>query len=171
MAAVAEKALVESSGGGGGGGGVSLGKGAWDCDNNCEIPPEKEAEVFEEIATMDFPFEGIPTVPPRKDNDHMAFFCSGCRYRVTAFPDWEVAKVKQSLWNGGIQRSNKPPERRHTPGLNRWEDLALIYAGQNMHNDKKLEDYHVPPGCKCMIAIEQAKLDSGKPDPDSAYWN
>jgi hypothetical protein len=22
--------------------GVSLGKGAWDCDNNCEIPPEKE---------------------------------------------------------------------------------------------------------------------------------
>ena len=32
--------------------GVSLGKGAWDCDNNVEIPPEKEAEVFEEIATM-----------------------------------------------------------------------------------------------------------------------
>ena len=26
-------------------------------------------------------------------------------------------------------------------------------------------------GCKCMIAIEQAKLDLGKPDPDSAYWN
>ena len=23
-------------------GGVSLGKGAWDCDRNCEIPPEKE---------------------------------------------------------------------------------------------------------------------------------
>ena len=80
---------------------VSLGKGAWDCDANREIPPEKEvqtvpqaavtrmscresyvvashrnagcakAEVFEEIATMDFPFEGIPTVPPRKDMDHM----------------------------------------------------------------------------------------------------
>lgn len=31
-----------------------------------------QAEVFEEIATMDFPFEGIPTVPPRKDMDHMA---------------------------------------------------------------------------------------------------
>jgi len=30
-----------------------------------------KAEVFEEIATMDFPFEGIPTVPPRKDMDHM----------------------------------------------------------------------------------------------------
>lgn len=32
--------------------GVSLGKGAWDCDANEEIPPEKEAEIFEEIATM-----------------------------------------------------------------------------------------------------------------------
>ena len=30
-----------------------------------------QATVFEEIATMDFPFEGIPTVPPRKDVDHM----------------------------------------------------------------------------------------------------
>lgn len=26
----------------GGGGGVSLGKGAWDCDNNVEIPAETE---------------------------------------------------------------------------------------------------------------------------------
>jgi hypothetical protein len=50
---------------------VSLGKGAWDCDNNCEIPPDKEAEVFEEIATMDFPYEGIPTIPPRKNMTHM----------------------------------------------------------------------------------------------------
>jgi hypothetical protein len=25
--------------------GVALGKGAWDCDNNCEIPPEKEVCV------------------------------------------------------------------------------------------------------------------------------
>ena len=30
-----------------------------------------QAEVFEEIATMDFPFEGIPTVPPRKNMDQM----------------------------------------------------------------------------------------------------
>lgn len=30
-----------------------------------------QAAVFEEIATMDFPFEGIPTIPPRKDMDHM----------------------------------------------------------------------------------------------------
>ena len=28
-----------------------------------------------------------------------------------------------------------------------------------------------PQGCKCLIAIERAKLVLGKPDPDSAYWN
>lgn len=44
---------------------------------------------------MDFPFEGIPTVPPRKDRTHLAFFCAGCRYRVTAEPSWTVAAVKQ----------------------------------------------------------------------------
>lgn len=27
--------------------------------------------MFEEIGTMDFPFEGIPTVPPRKNMTHM----------------------------------------------------------------------------------------------------
>jgi hypothetical protein len=26
-------------------------------------------------------------------------------------------------------------------------------------------------GCKCMVAIDRRLLDSGKPDPDSAYWN
>ena len=80
-----------------------------------------QAEVFEEIPTMDFPFEGIPTVPPRKDMDHMvrwflalsvvaqqdysvinelllpqSFFCSGCRYRVTALPEWTAARVRLS---------------------------------------------------------------------------
>eukprot|EP00879_Flechtneria_rotunda_P005612 GHRR01005908.1.p1 GENE.GHRR01005908.1~~GHRR01005908.1.p1 ORF type:complete len:167 (+),score=52.41 GHRR01005908.1:99-599(+) len=151
-------------------GGVSLGKGAWDCDNNCEIPPEKEAEVFEEIATMDHPFEGIPTIPPRKDTRHMAFFCNGCRYRVTASPDMTVAEVKQALWDGGIARSNKPIEKSNTPGLNSWSDLALLYAMQVMDDDKHLADYHVPPGCKVMIAIEAAKLGAA-PDPDSPYWN
>ena len=58
---------------------VSLGKGAWDCDNNCEIPPDKEAEVFEEIATMDFPYEGIPTIPPRKNMTHMVSANSALR--------------------------------------------------------------------------------------------
>jgi hypothetical protein len=72
---------------------VSLGKGAWDCDTKREIPPEKEAEVFEEVATLDHPFEGIPTIPLRKDTAHMAAFCSGCRYRVSATPDMTVAQV------------------------------------------------------------------------------
>eukprot|EP00210_Caulerpa_lentillifera_P002979 g2844.t1 len=165
------KAIVEGSTNAGAGGGVSLGKGAWDCDAKCVIPPEKEAVVFEEIATMDFPFEGIPTVPPRKDRDHMAFFCSGCRYLVTAQPSWEVKRVKQALFDGGIERANKAEHIRHTPGIRSWEDLTLIYAGQKMENNKTLEEYHVPPGCKCMIAIETAKLNSGKPDRDSAYWN
>lgn len=93
MAATDTKSIVAAGEEGGAGGGVSLGKGAWDCDTNSEIPPEKEAFVFEEIATMDYPFEGIPTIPPRKDMDHMAFFCGGCRYRVTAYPDWTAEKV------------------------------------------------------------------------------
>lgn len=42
---------------------------------------------------MDFPFEGIPTIPPRKNTTHMAAFCNGCRYRVTASPDMTVAQV------------------------------------------------------------------------------
>ncbi len=57
--------------GSGSGGNVSLGKGAWDCDFGRMIPADKEAEVFEEIANMDMDYEGIPTVPMRKDMDHM----------------------------------------------------------------------------------------------------
>lgn len=60
-----------------------------------------QALVFEEIATMDYPYEGIPTVPPRKDMDHMAFFCGGCRYRVTAYPDWQVSKVSGGWVSAG----------------------------------------------------------------------
>lgn len=37
-----DKALVEAAAAESGGGGVSLGKGAWDCDTNTAIPPEKE---------------------------------------------------------------------------------------------------------------------------------
>ena len=52
-------------------------------------------QVFEEIANLDFPFEGIPTVPPRKDVDHLTFFCAACRYRVSAKPEDTVAKVNK----------------------------------------------------------------------------
>ena len=76
---------------------------------------------------------------------------------LVAGPLWKLLSRGQShdLMNVGI----KGPE-----------DLTLIYAGQRMAHDRKLEDYHVPPGCKVMIAIETAKLFT-KPDPDSAYWN
>jgi hypothetical protein len=38
---------------------AALGRGAWDCDTNSAIPADKEAAVFEEIATNDYPFEGM----------------------------------------------------------------------------------------------------------------
>jgi hypothetical protein len=47
---------------------------------------------------------------------------------------------------------------------------VLIFAGQEMADDVALGEYHVQPGCKCMIAIDRRLLLSGKPDPDSAYW-
>ena len=47
----------------------------------------------------------------------------------------------------------------------------LIFAGQQMADGDALTDYHVPPGCKCMIAIDCRLLESRKPDPDSAYWS
>ena len=81
-----------------------------------------------------------------------------------------MCQVKQALWMGGIQRSNKPPEKRNTPGLQSWQDLVskvavytvlsgltaepvvirlvvqtLIYAGQIMQDDKFLKEYQVPP--------------------------
>eukprot|EP00878_Enallax_costatus_P045881 GHUV01055403.1.p2 GENE.GHUV01055403.1~~GHUV01055403.1.p2 ORF type:complete len:123 (+),score=45.04 GHUV01055403.1:1487-1855(+) len=122
------------------------------------------------MATMDMPFEGIPTVPPRKNTSHMAAFCEGCRHRFTATPDMTVAQAKQALWAGGIARSNKPPEKSNTPGLRDWSDLALLYAMQVMDDDQLLSSYHVPLGCKVLVAIEAAKL-GAPPEPDSAYWN
>lgn len=61
----------KAAAGGNATGNMSLGKGAWDCDENKLIPADKEAEVFEELSNMDMPFEGLPTVPRRKDMDHM----------------------------------------------------------------------------------------------------
>lgn len=36
----------------GGGGGISLGKGAWDCDNNVEIPPEAEVSSIRPLPPL-----------------------------------------------------------------------------------------------------------------------
>lgn len=37
----------------GGGGGVSLGKGAWDCDNNVEMPAEAEVSFIQPSLVAD----------------------------------------------------------------------------------------------------------------------
>lgn len=46
MVQTQSKTAVVAADAGGGGGGVSLGKGAWDCDRNVEIPPEAEVITF-----------------------------------------------------------------------------------------------------------------------------
>lgn len=58
------------------------------------------------------------------------FFCGGCRYRVTAQPQWPVHKVKQALFDGGIARANKSEGVRNTPGIQSWSDLVRLA----MHN-------------------------------------
>ena len=39
-----------------------------------------------------------------------------------------------------------------------------------MHTLNPMPELHAQ-GCKTLIAIERAKLELGKPDRDSAYWN
>lgn len=53
---------------------------------------------------MQFPFEGIPTIPPRKDMEHLSFFCDGCRYRVKGDVNETVSSIKKRLWDGGCGR-------------------------------------------------------------------
>ena len=154
------------------GGGVSLGKGAWDVDANREIPPEREAVVFEETPTFEFAFNGLPTIPPRRDNDHLSFFCGGCRYRVRASVFDTVRDTKRRLWEGGLGRGGDMNTGKRKV-IERWEDVVLVFAGKRMVEDEKaLSEYGVPPGCKCLVAIDKRLLQPGnKPDADSAYWN
>lgn len=63
---------------------------------------------------MEFPFEGIPTVPPRKDMEHFAFFFDGCRYRCRAGLAF-FAQVPASLRPSYTPaRPNHPSELRAT---------------------------------------------------------
>jgi len=88
---------------------------------------------------MDMPFEGIPTVPPPKDRQRLAFFAGGCRYLVSAAPDETVAAVKAKLFSGGIARAY-PPGEVAAPG-----DIELYYACVRMEEGgARLEDYRVP---------------------------
>lgn len=58
-----------------------------------------QAVVFEEVATMDFPFEGIPTVPPRKDTKHMVGGWVGRAASSTA------QEATRTLWQASMHAS------------------------------------------------------------------
>ena len=47
-----DASLLEIAGEGAAQAGVSLGKGAWDCDRNCGIPPEKEVRLLAESMSV-----------------------------------------------------------------------------------------------------------------------
>ena len=70
-----------------------------------------------------------PAKPIAVNGALQVFFCGGCRYRVTAYRDWPVHRVKQALFAGGIARANKPDGIRNTPGIRKWEDLVRIPLG------------------------------------------
>jgi hypothetical protein len=70
--------------------------------------------------------------PPLNLWMHLSTKLSG----AAAEPSPPCRQVKQALWAGGIQRASKPDAggRRHTPGLQAWEDLvggaaAALHAG------------------------------------------
>ena len=70
----------------------------------------------------------------------MAFFSNGCRYRVEAYPDWTGERVKRALFDGGLSRE-RPGGKN--PGIESWQDIAIVYAGQQIENARSLEDYNV----------------------------
>lgn len=88
---------------------------------------------------------------------------------VTASVDETAGAVKARLWAGGLGRGGAMSTGARSV-VAKPEDLVLIYAGQQMDDAVALKEYHVPPGCKVMIAIDAALLASGKPDANSAYW-
>jgi len=158
---------------------VGVGKGAWDCDAKCEIAPEDEGVVFEEIPTANAPrFEhlpDVPTVPPRKDVERVSAWWDGCRYRVTF--DVNVGRVidlKRALVDGGMGRGDDMTTgKRRT--VERAEDVVLFYRGEELtEDDRTLASYEVPRGCKILLCIrrdlvERAKAGFGPPRGDS-YW-
>ena len=55
------------------------------------------------------------------------------RYRVTAYPDWSVERVKQALFKGGIARANKPEGVRNTPGIQAGAGLHYLGFDQSVN--------------------------------------
>eukprot|EP00793_Prasinoderma_coloniale_P006850 PRCOL_00001681-RA len=142
------------------------GYGAWDCDKNELIAPERECYVFEEIPTMDYPWEGMPTIPPHKDREHLTFFTEkDKRFRVRANPDEDVADVKRRMFDGGMNARANPGTHFET-----IDDVVLWYAGQTMRDGHKFSEYRVPPGCQAIMAKHKKWMDLKKPPPDDDYW-
>ena len=49
--------------------------------------------------------------------------------------------------------------------------VELFFAGERLEDDKTLHEQGVPPGCKCLAAVDATLLEPGaKPDSQSAYW-
>lgn len=109
-----------------------------------------------------------PAPPPRPQTPPRA---SHARTRsITGSVDETAGAIKSRLWAGGLGRG-LPMSTGARKKISDASQIVLIYAGQQMADGVALGEYHVPPGCKCMIAIDAALLKSGKPDADSAYWN
>ncbi len=83
------------------------------------------------------------------------FFCSGCRYRVTAQPEWPVHRVKQALFDGGIGRSNKPEGVRNTPGIQRWQDLVGVSRARGSALNVSVACYMTCTPRRLMLSVPQ----------------
>ena len=117
--------------------------------------------MFEEIATAnegDFVFEGIPCVQPRTDYAHLAFFFDGCRYRILADVTEKCQDIKKRLWEKGCGKG-EPMSTGRRRTVEDWRELTLLYSCEIIPEDTTLLDFGVPPGCKCLIAIETAILE------------
>lgn len=160
---------------------VGLGKGAWQCDDDggFEIKPDEEGAIFEEIPTATSErFEIIPyvlTVPPRTDEEHVAVFFDGCRYRL-AFPDLakSVRALKEALVRGGLGAGAEMTTGRRAVLDNGADDLVIFYRMVEMEDDKSVESYGVPVGCKILLGcdrrlVERARKGLG-PGEDDDYW-
>ena len=160
---------------------VGLGKGAWQCDDDggFEIAPEDEARVFEEIPTSNSPrfahLPDVPTVPPRKDDEHVAVFFDGCRYRVKFGIESSVGALKRALCAGGLGSGAEMSTGARARLAGGAEDLVLFFRMQEMVDDEaSVASYGVPVGCKTMIGcdrrlVERAKAGLG-PGEDDDYW-
>lgn len=118
---------------------------------------------------MDYPWEGMPTVPPHKDRENLSFFTEyDKRFKIKASPDEDVADVKKRMFDGGMNAKQNPGTQ-----FEALEDIVLWYAGQVMKDGHRLSEYRVPPGCKCIMAKHRKWIGLDKPPPEgpgSDYW-